>query len=81
MTHSGLMAWAPAVSLNTRTRAITLTTMSTPNWIAMSTFCTRSLTTIPRADSSVMAMMKKHPRPTVAGTLSARESSPRNAYR
>ena len=31
-----------------------LTMISTPNWMAIRTFCTRSETTMPRADSSVI---------------------------
>ena len=45
----GVIACAPAVPANTRTSAMMLTMISTPNWMAISTFCTRSETTMPRA--------------------------------
>ena len=35
-----------------------LTTTSTPNWMVISTLCMRSDSTMPRALTSVMAMMK-----------------------
>ena len=54
-----------------------LTMISTPNWMAISTFWTRSDTTMPRADSSVIAMMKKEPSSTFAVMFSARSSRPR----
>ena len=44
-----LIAWAPAVPANTRTSAMMLTMISTPNWTAIRTFCIRSDTTMPRA--------------------------------
>ena len=79
--HCGMIACSPAVPVKTRTSAMMLTTMSTPNWIAMSTFWMRSDSTMPRALISVMAMMKKQPSSTLAVSDSASESRPRNLYR
>ena len=77
----GLIACAPAVPENTRMSAMMLATISTPNWMAIKTFCIFSDTTMPRADSSVIAMMKKEPSSTLANRFSASSSWPRNLNR
>jgi hypothetical protein len=53
-----------------------LTMISTPNCIAIMMFWMRSDTTMPRALTSDIAMMKKEPSSTLAGRLSASESKP-----
>ncbi len=73
----GVIAWSPAVSLKTRTNAMMLTMISTPNWIAIRMFWMRSDSTMPRALINVIAMMKNEPSSTLAGRLSASESRPR----
>jgi hypothetical protein len=50
--------------------------ISTPNCIAIMMFWMRSDTTMPRALTSDIAMMKKEPSSTLAGRLSASESKP-----
>ena len=77
----GVIACSPAVPAKTRTNAMMLTMISTPNWIAMSTFWIRSDSTMPRALTSVMAMMKNDPNSTLDHTFSASESRPRNRNR
>jgi hypothetical protein len=58
-----------------------LTMMSTPNWTAINTFWMRSETTMPRALTNVIAMMKNEPSVTFAQRFSASSSWPRNLNR
>ena len=53
-----------------------LTTISTPNWMAISTFWMRSESTMPRALTQVMAMMKKEPSSTLAQSFGQRRPAP-----
>ena len=77
----GLIACAPAVPANTRTSAMMLTTINTPNWMAISTFCIRSDTTMPRALTSVIATMKNDPSSHLGQEVLGQFSRPRNLNR
>ncbi len=76
--HSGSIACGPARSRPTLTRAITLATINTANWMNMRIICIRSLMTMPRMLIQVIVMMKELPSNTRANRLSARASSPRS---